>query len=224
MLSAVVLAPGLISSASAQSPTQRGFEPVEQQVEDTDPLSRSLRRVEPGLINNTGQDSRVFRKKGGEGQQGGQGPGSSPRYYYIGRGVVAEFDRSEYVRFGRQGEYVAETIPPNTVFHIGYPPDREQTGNAEQQGSNGGEAPSPRRIDARVQPGGIGMEASTDGSGTRSIGPLHSPGARRSVWETYRRLRQVQQRSVMRAIDRALEEAPGDSSAASDAAPAADRQ
>ncbi len=103
------------AAASAQTPYQQGFEPVDRLREDIDPLQRSLRRVEQGL-GQVGQESNVYRRP------------DSQRLYYIEPGVVAEFDRSEYFWFRtrRQGDVLVQAIPPGTVFHIGTPPAKTE--------------------------------------------------------------------------------------------------
>lgn len=78
-------------------------------------MTRSLRRVEQGLNRNRGQESMVYRRAGADGQR---------KFYFIRDGVIAEYDRSEYLRVENKQSKRIETltvIPANTVFHIGLP-------------------------------------------------------------------------------------------------------
>lgn len=109
------------AAASAQTMTEQGYRPVDQVVEDVDPLGVSLRKIDPGL-QSIGEQNTVYRRIV---------PGETPydreqtnRLYYVSYGVVAEYDRSEYIYlFDRKGRPagMAQRIPPNTVFHIGLP-------------------------------------------------------------------------------------------------------
>ena len=92
-------------SAAAQTPQAGSLAPVDRRVEDLDPLSTSLRRVEPGLWQE-GQGSRVYRTADG-------------KLVYLSGGIRAQYDRSRYVK-DRQGK-ILQGIPENTVFHIGRP-------------------------------------------------------------------------------------------------------
>jgi len=85
----------------------RDLEPVEQTVEDVDPLARSIRRIERGLRQPTGFES-VYRL-----------PGDHDRFMRIDGGLYAVFPRSVYLNT-RMGE--VPLIPANTVFWIGPPP------------------------------------------------------------------------------------------------------
>ncbi len=93
--------------AIGQNPVDEGFKPIEQIVGDIDPLSRSLRKLSPGL-GSVGQDTNVYQK--------------NDKFYYIHNGIVAEFDRSDYIRVqSRNSDRIFQLIPPNTVFHFGLP-------------------------------------------------------------------------------------------------------
>jgi hypothetical protein len=214
VLAAACSALGLLAltvPASGQSPERRGLEPVEQRVEDEEPLARSLRRLESGL-SDIGQDSAVYRRKTPKDGEG------SPRYYYIGRGVTAEFDRSQYIRIGRKGERIAQKIPPNTVFHIGRPGGAEepQAAASRQQGQQRGEranASSSRRIDARVDArvrSGSPASAESDRSARSRSAPRRQEGERYE----HRRASQSRQRAVLRAIDRAIHQSASGTDAA----------
>lgn len=106
--SVVLLVLCLVGIAPAQTPQQQGFRPLDQIIEDQDPLRHSLRRVQQG-IGFTGQESYVYTR-----------PGEGGRIYYIRPGIVASFDRSEY--FQLQDGPLLQMIPPNTIFYLGSPP------------------------------------------------------------------------------------------------------
>ena len=193
----IVIGAGLLLIAPpvwAQTPAQRGLEPVEQIVEDTGPLRRSLRKVQPGL-GRVGQESVVYRRR-----EGGD------KLYYIARGVMAEFDRSQYIRT-RRGD-ILQKIPPNTVFHIARPtagPEGRSQGSASSRPAAGNALRVRARVDRRVgHGGGVG--------GVRSAGGAAWPGeqagaSEAAMWLGYRRALGRQQRSVAEAIDRAVAEA-----------------
>ena len=100
--------------AAGQTVRDRGYEAVEQRVGDLDPLAINLRRVESGLREQGGQSSYVLRR-----------PGEKKKMYYVAPGVVAEYDRSDYMWFRykqREPWRLVQLIPPNTVFHLRLPP------------------------------------------------------------------------------------------------------
>jgi len=129
--------------AGAQTIEQRGYRPVDQTIEDVDPLAVSLRRIEPGLLT-VGGGTDVFRRiVPGEPSADDSGDG---RLYYVNYGVVAEFDQSQYIRlFDRRGRPAgtAQAIPPNTVFHIGLPDNPAVT-------QAGDSSPAPGQVSGRV--------------------------------------------------------------------------
>jgi len=108
-------------AAVAQSVEEMGYRPVDQTVEDIDPLGVSLRKVDPGLLT-VGERTNVYRRI-----VPGQTPYEQPqsdRLYFVSYGVVAEYDQSQYIyMFDRKGRPagIAQKIPPNTVFHLGLP-------------------------------------------------------------------------------------------------------
>ena len=108
-------------SAAAQTLEQQGFKPIDPLIDDVDPLSISLRQHSLELKNDGGGKQRYFRRTiPGDPLTGRQ---SKSKIYLIDRGVVAEFDRSDYA-LGDKGR-VFSLIPPNTVFHLGIP--KEET-------------------------------------------------------------------------------------------------
>ena len=134
----------LAESSQAQTVEQQGYRPVDQTIEDIDPLGVSLRKVDPGLLT-IGERTNVYRRIV---------PGQSPyeqqqdgRLYFISYGVVAEYDQSQYIYlFDRKGRPagIAQAIPPNTVFHLGLP---------KVETPPTAEVPlAPGQIDGRVQP------------------------------------------------------------------------
>ena len=118
-VSAVLLATA--ASGGAMPPQQ--LQPVDQAVEDLDPLATSLRRIEPGL-DKYGQHSSLFRRVGR-----GDEPNRVPVYFRIGPGFTARVDRIDYiVRDDENGLTVNEApkaegqfielIGPNTVYEL----------------------------------------------------------------------------------------------------------
>lgn len=106
------------SVGHAQTAAQRGLEPVDQMVEDVDPLAVSLRQREAGL-STIGQGGRVFRYITPP-----KAEADDQRLVYVDRGFVAEFDRAQYglvVDRSTDQALVLQMIPPNTVFHLGLP-------------------------------------------------------------------------------------------------------
>ncbi|MBI1371252.1 MAG: hypothetical protein GC159_00610 [Phycisphaera sp.] len=102
--------------ARAQSPRHEGFAPVEQGIADVDPLRDSLRQLAPG-IGPVGQESWIYQRVDPSGRAV-----RPDRLYLIAPGVVAEYDRSQYIRITDDDRtYILQKIPPNTVFHIGLP-------------------------------------------------------------------------------------------------------
>ena len=162
--------------ASAQlTPTQRGLQPVEQRLEDADPLFNSRRQIDVGLGLDT-KNSYVFRK-----------PGDDQRLYYMRPGYVAEYDtRSDYIDvWGKHGELMAviSMIPPGTRFLI-TPPLAEPTGPARPD--------PPELIHARIN-GRVATQFRPDGQTTDE--PVASALA-------FSSLRKSQTQSVLKAIDR----------------------
>ncbi len=133
--------------AEAQTLEERGFRPVDQIIEDTDPLRTSLRHLDAGL-QTIGERNNVFRRTApSPGDYAGRparpagSAGADRRLYFVSHGVVASFDRSEYLQT-RSG-VVLQAIPPNTVFHLGLP--SKQPGVAEAA-----DASVPGRLERRV--------------------------------------------------------------------------
>lgn len=86
--------------------TVRDLEPIEQRIEDVDPLATGFRRIELGLRQPFGFEE-VYRV-----------PGDDERFMRIDGGLYAVFPQSVYTnrRFGE-----LPLIPANTVFWIGTP-------------------------------------------------------------------------------------------------------
>lgn len=97
--------------AWGQTLEERGFEPVDQTVDDVDPLATTMRRVEPGFRHDLGQEANVFQHHSDE-----LGAADDSTYYLIIPGVVATFDRSEYA-ITRKGKTLQLT-PPNLVYRL----------------------------------------------------------------------------------------------------------
>lgn len=125
--------------AGGQTLRERGLRPVDQVVEDVDPLSRSLRDREAGL-RATGQFNTVYRPVD---------PKQSDRYFHIAQGVTAEYrGRSLYSQRrdpSSRRSVLVQDIPPDTVFHIGRP---------DVAGKQSDESFDPPRsfVDAQVHP------------------------------------------------------------------------
>jgi hypothetical protein len=164
------------SGAFGQTLERRGFQAVEQIWDDTDPLARGLRRIE---------GSRVYRRA----HWSGSGP---EKLYYIAPGVVAEYDRSDYGLFEvKKNEYrIFQLIPPNTVFHIGLPPEQPTEPFR----------PSPlslaSRIDTRIH-GSIERETPSPSSAE----PDMSWQASRQQWTRYLAESEQRQQAVLAALD-----------------------
>ena len=172
--------------ASAQSLQQKGYEAVEQRVGDVDPLHQSMRKVESGLYE-FGQGSSVFR-----------GP-DAQRLYFITQGFTLSYDRSQYFEFeDKHGQtFVAQQVPPNTVFHLGLP---------QQPQTIAPRAPSsPYEVDAQVDGRVTGqMRANTAAPTDPTIGYdvpslSHAP---MNQWQQYAASRQAQCDAVIAAINR----------------------
>lgn len=165
----------------AQAIRDRGYEPVEGLFEDLDPSARSLRQLEPGLHQQGGQQGTyVYRQRGND----------DSRLYYVTPGVVAEFDRSQYIQVEyRRRQYIFQQIPANTVFHLTLP--RTQA-----------EAQTQRRVDSPYR-----LELRVDGRAQRPEGREQDEADERPSpppvdWAAYTRHRQAQQAGVLRALDR----------------------
>lgn len=109
------------ATSHAQTMEQQGYRPVDQTIEDIDPLGVSLRKVDPGLLT-IGERTNVYRRiVPGQTSYDQQQTG---RLYFISYGVIAEYDQSQYIYlYDRKGRPagIAQSIPPNTVFHLGLP-------------------------------------------------------------------------------------------------------
>ena len=114
------------------------LKPLDQTVEDTSPLSRSLRYVERGLREPTAFDQ-VYRV-----------PDRDDLLMRIEGGIYALFPQSMYTQ-GKNG--TLPLIPAGTVFHIGYP-DLERFGQVDVSTGRGedrvGGDPYAGRLDLRV--------------------------------------------------------------------------
>ncbi|MEX2672773.1 MAG: hypothetical protein WD294_11760 [Phycisphaeraceae bacterium] len=161
---------------SSQPLQRRGYEPVESLVDDVDPTATSLRELQSGLGIQGGQETYVYRQRGKQ---------NADRLFYVVPGVVAEFDRSEYMRVEHRGQqHIFQMIPANTVFHLGLP-------NLEQDRST---VDPPLRLDRRI------VTAQNTANIEQNDG---APSRSRAVdWDAYARHRQAQQEAVLRAIDR----------------------
>lgn len=165
------------SLAVAQTPGElksRGFEPVDMQIADVDPLRRSIRKVAPGL-GPIGQESAVYRRT----------DGSDDRLYLVTPRYTASYDRSFYIKLisQRGNRATAMMIPPNTVYHIGPParPYNEQNPAPDH----------PARVDTRLSP-----DAPDDLTG--NVDP------RPDAWAVYSRAKHSHKRDVLSALDRAM--------------------
>lgn len=169
-----VLLPG---AADAQTLHERGYRPVDQTIEDVDPLQRSHRVIESGL-RTTGGQSRLYQQI-----VPGQDPATqqrSDRLYYISQGFTASFDRTDYGVQVRTGRSFA-AIPPNTVFHLAPPP---AVGEPPHQPD------SPYRIDGRA-----------DQPIQRTFAPsIHLPRGAPDNWDTYAATAAAQRRIVIEQL------------------------
>ena len=127
---------GLTSTVAGQSDDLR---PLDQRVEDTSPLSRSLRSVERGLSAPTGFQQ-IYRF-----------PGEEELYMRVNGGIYALFPQSAYSP-GANGPI--PLIPAGTIFYIGQP-ELDRTGQAgpstPQDEGRVGEDPY-GRLNMRVYP------------------------------------------------------------------------
>lgn len=162
--------------AAAQTPAERGFVPVEQRVDDLDPLARSQRQVQNG-IGYDGRSSWVYRK-----------PGDRDKLYYMRPGVTAEYDsRSEYVRIYDgydRTRAIFQMIPSNTRFLID-PPTAKEPATVPREDP-------PQMVQARI-----------DGHATAAEHAITTPPPS-SGTASLTNVRKVQTESVLRAIDRAV--------------------
>ena len=180
---AVVAGPAL-----GQTLQEQGYRPIDQLQDDVDPLSHSLRQWDTGL-SVTGERQNVFRSA----------DTSDPRLYYIAKGVIAEFDRSDYA-FTRKGG-ILQLAPPNLVYHIGSPKVAPVAGGALVVPSD---QLIDNRVDGRVK--GDELRASAEMIGFR-VAPLgdsfgrvgDGPG---STWEDYHYLSTVNRMLVLGALMR----------------------
>lgn len=115
------------------------LKPLDQTVEDTSPLSISLRQIERGLREPTAFDQ-VYRV-----------PNRDDLLMRIEGGIYAVFPQSVYTQ-GKNG--TVPLIPAGTVFYIGYP-DLERLGQVDASTGRGegrvGDDPY-GRINLRVDP------------------------------------------------------------------------
>lgn len=186
---AVLATACLTASLSAQTMSERGFEPVDQLVDDVDPLSRSLRLREDGL-QTIGQHGNVFRPKG---------PGEHDRYYYVSYGVTAEYhNRSLYGLYQFQDSdqpVILQQVPPGTVFHIGLPKQRPDERQQEQF------VPPPGYIDARVA-----AHQSPPRGGVESMQHYATTKNRAQTWQRFNDQARAQRHLVLRTIKPVSEE------------------
>ncbi len=119
------------------------LKPLDQTVEDTSPLSRSLRHIERGLREPSAFDQ-VYRV-----------PDRDDLLMRIEGGIYALFPQSIYTQ-GKNG--TLPVIPAGTVFHIGYP-DAERFGqvdaSARQVEGRVGDDPY-GRLNLRMEPRRVG--------------------------------------------------------------------
>jgi hypothetical protein len=178
---AILIVFALAAAATAQTMPQRGYEPVDQTVEDIDPLGVSLRQREAGL-NVTGEQGNVFRRIDP------RGPADN-RLLLVNQGVFAEFDRSNYAALiDRRNERVRifQLIPANTVFHIGMP-----------------KAPTTGQLPAPYNPGQV------DGRVTqRYVESSTSWAASEEPTQTHQELVVQQRAVVVAALDRIAKSPP----------------
>lgn len=105
---------GMAPLATAQN--QPTLVPVDRAVADLDPLSTSLRRVDPGLRINGGEHSVLFQPAPDYNPQPWLAtPNQQPVYYRVGQGFQAKIDRPQYL-FSSNSALILELIPPNTTF------------------------------------------------------------------------------------------------------------
>jgi len=103
----------VFAGAAWSQPGLPPLTPVDQQFDDVSPLSNSLRVVDYDL-RRPFQFERVYRIDPTPRLFGGE-----QKFARIDNGVIAVFDRSQYVRV-RRGLLLAE-VPVGTVFYLGSP-------------------------------------------------------------------------------------------------------
>ncbi len=178
--------------AHAQSLQQRGFEPVDQLRDDVDPLSNSLRRTGPGLAT-TGERQNVFRNSST----------TNDRLYYIAKGVMAEFDRSDYA-FTRRGG-ILQLAPPNLVYRID---DPAKTSPGKKVVLS--DRLVDTRVDGRVTTSPHTMPQTMIGFKVKPVTDM-APATtiqrkQRSTWEMYHYLSTVKRMLVLGAVSRVIAE------------------
>lgn len=186
LFSAAVLA-AVPAMTSAQTLRERGLRPVDQVVEDVDPLSRSLRDREAGL-RATGQFNTVYRPTD---------PEQSDRYFHIRQGVTAEYrGRSLYSRRsdpGSRRSVLVQDIPPDTVFHIGRP--------EVDDGSDRSFDPPGNFVEGRVN-AGLRLERRADragrwrGTDQPVVSRAERAAQRRDQWRQFHEQTRMQWRTV----------------------------
>ncbi len=178
----------LAAPAAGQTIENRGYRPIDQLRDDVDPLSRSLRRSDAGL-STTGERQNVYRA----------GDAADGRLYYLARGVIAEFDRSDYA-LTRRGR-ILQLAPPNLVYHIDPP-------KAAQPHDDSPIALTDQMLDGRVD-GRVRAEVNNRAApeeliafrvapiGESFVQPDRQP---RSTWEHYHHLHTVNRMVVLGAL------------------------
>jgi hypothetical protein len=182
MIRAVAMVLAIVAAAhgrvGAQTLTDRGYQPVDQITEDIDPLSRSLRRLDPGLAEQGGPASRVYRRAG-----------HPHKLYYVEQGFTAEYDRSSYswFRVTKKEWKLFQLIPPNTVFHLGLPRAQPQDPPAR---------PNLLRESARVA-GEASSSRETGGAAPGAGGLLQRP----YEWQRYTSHAAAHRSAVLEALE-----------------------
>ncbi len=179
---AAVAPVGWSVGAAGQALESRGYRPVDQRVEDIDPLQVSLRHQVSGL-DETGERVSVFRPAD---QTGG-------RLYYVQRGVVAEYDRSQYGITGR-GELL-QMIPPNTVFHLSLPASSEASAASSEQP----ESINPYQVNGLVdgRPVPASRSAAVGADGRAVVGDTHR---RLDDWQIFARISRQQRAALIDSL------------------------
>ena len=173
---------GIAGGAHGQTVEQRGLRPVTQMSDDKDPLAGSLGHLEGGLGVSAGQSTFVYKgaSSTGDGQD---------KFYFISPGVVAEYDRSQYGMFqvSKHVYRIYNLVPPNTVFHIGLPPEQAPAVSI----------PAPLSVDRRVV---ARVDASVNAEWKTTADDATVESGDRRMWRRYLAYSQQNQQVVLKAL------------------------
>jgi hypothetical protein len=107
--------------SQAQTMEQQGVSPGRSDHRGHRPAGRFTPQGRAGSADNRRANQRLSPHRAGQTPYDQQQTG---RLYFISYGVIAEYDQSQYIYlYDRKGRPagIAQSIPPNTVFHLGLP-------------------------------------------------------------------------------------------------------